>query len=108
MGPDSVEVKRAEVRRMFASIVHRYDLLNRLLSFRRDVFWRRVAVTHGQIPPEGRALDLCAGTADVALEIVRQASGVQVMAVDNCEPLSKSSGQRSAECSPPSFTGTIS
>lgn len=87
MGPDSAEVKRAEVRQMFASIVHRYDLLNRLLSFRRDVFWRRVAVTHGQIPPGGRALDLCAGTADVALEIVRQVSGVQVMAVDNCEPM---------------------
>jgi demethylmenaquinone methyltransferase/2-methoxy-6-polyprenyl-1,4-benzoquinol methylase len=72
---------------MFASIVHRYDLLNRLLSFRRDVYWRRVAVTQGQIPPRGRVLDLCAGTADVALEVVRQVSDVQVIAVDNCEPM---------------------
>ncbi|MFQ5962564.1 MAG: class I SAM-dependent methyltransferase, partial [Candidatus Methylomirabilales bacterium] len=39
--PDVAEVRRAEVRRMFASIVHRYDLLNRVLSFRRDVYWRR-------------------------------------------------------------------
>lgn len=87
MGPDAAAAKRAEVRRMFASIAHRYDLLNRLLSFRRDVYWRRVAVARGQIPPGGRTLDLCAGTADVALEIVRQVSGARVIAVDNCEPM---------------------
>lgn len=87
MRADSAEAKRLEVRRMFASIVPRYDLLNRLLSFRRDVYWRRVAVTQGQVPPGGRALDLCAGTADVALEIVRQVSEVQVVAVDLCEPM---------------------
>lgn len=85
--PDIAEVRRAEVRRMFASIVHRYDLLNRVLSFRRDVYWRRVAVAQGQIPPGGRTLDLCAGTADVALEIIRQVSGARVIAVDNCEPM---------------------
>lgn len=87
MGPDAAAAKRAEVRRMFASIAHRYDLLNRLLSFRRDVYWRRVAVTQGRIPPGGRTLDLCAGTADVALEIVRQVSKARVVAVDNCEPM---------------------
>lgn len=87
MGSDPTEVKRAEIRHMFASIVDRYDLLNRLLSFRRDVYWRRMAVTRGQIPPGARVLDLCAGTADVALEIIRQVSGVQVVAVDNCEPM---------------------
>lgn len=87
MQVDPQEEKRAEVRRMFASIVRRYDLLNRLLSFRRDVYWRRVAVTHSGIPPGGRTLDLCAGTADVALEIVRQVPAVQVIAVDNCEPM---------------------
>ena len=87
MESDLTEVKREEIRRMFASIVHRYDLINRLLSFRRDVYWRRAAVTRGQVPPGGRALDLCAGTADVALEVVRQVPGVQVIAVDNCEPM---------------------
>lgn len=87
MGPDPAEVKRAEIRGMFASIAHRYDLLNRLLSFRRDVYWRRVAVAQGRVPPGGRALDLCAGTADVALEIVRQTPGASVVAVDNCEPM---------------------
>lgn len=87
MGPDPTEVKRAEIRHMFASIVDRYDLLNRLLSFRRDVYWRRIAVTRSRISPGARVLDLCAGTADVALEIIRQVSAVQVVAVDNCEPM---------------------
>ncbi|MFQ5848034.1 MAG: bifunctional demethylmenaquinone methyltransferase/2-methoxy-6-polyprenyl-1,4-benzoquinol methylase UbiE [Candidatus Methylomirabilales bacterium] len=87
MRPDPNEGKRADVRRMFASIVPRYDLLNRLLSFRRDIYWRRVAVTRGQVVPGGRVLDLCAGTADVALEITRQVSGARVVAVDNCEPM---------------------
>jgi demethylmenaquinone methyltransferase/2-methoxy-6-polyprenyl-1,4-benzoquinol methylase len=72
---------------MFASIVGRYDLLNRLLSLRRDVYWRRFAVALGQIPRGGDVLDVCAGTGDVALEIVRQGSGARVIAVDNCEPM---------------------
>lgn len=87
MGPNPATARREEVRRMFASIVGRYDLLNRLLSLRRDVYWRRVAVLLGQIPAAGDVLDLCAGTGDVALEIVRQDSGARVIAVDNCEPM---------------------
>ena len=87
MGADPATARREDVRRMFASIVGRYDLLNRLLSLRRDVYWRRVAVLLGQIPSGGIVLDLCAGTGDVALEIVRQGSGARVIAVDNCEPM---------------------
>jgi demethylmenaquinone methyltransferase/2-methoxy-6-polyprenyl-1,4-benzoquinol methylase len=87
MGADPATARREEVRRMFASIVGRYDLLNRLLSLRRDVYWRRAAVALGQIPRGGDVLDLCAGTGDVALEIVRQDSGARVIAVDNCEPM---------------------
>lgn len=50
---------------MFDRIARRYDLLNRLLSFRRDVAWRRVLC---RSLPEGEALevlDLATGTADV-------------------------------------------
>jgi len=84
---DPSAAKRAEIRRMFGSIAHRYDLLNRLLSLRRDVYWRRVAVAQAHIPPRGTVLDLCAGTADVALEVLRQVPSARVVAVDNCEPM---------------------
>ena len=60
------------VREMFDSIAPRYDLLNRLLSLRQDVTWRKKMVSTMAIPENGRALDVACGTGDVALEIVRQ------------------------------------
>jgi demethylmenaquinone methyltransferase/2-methoxy-6-polyprenyl-1,4-benzoquinol methylase len=57
---------------MFDSIAPRYDLLNRLLSLRQDVAWRKKMVSTMAIPENGRALDVACGTGDVALEIVRQ------------------------------------
>jgi demethylmenaquinone methyltransferase/2-methoxy-6-polyprenyl-1,4-benzoquinol methylase len=72
------------VAQMFDRIAPRYDLLNRLLSGRRDVVWRnRLA----QSLPEGeclRVLDLATGTADVLLALharcarVRGGIGVDV------------------------------
>lgn len=54
------------VQTMFDRISSRYDLLNRVLSGRRDVSWRRVAV--GYLPETpSRILDLCGGTGDFLL-----------------------------------------
>ncbi len=61
------EVPRNEVWRMFDRIAQRYDLLNRLLSFGRDVVWRK-KLAH--FLPEGESLqllDLATGTADVII-----------------------------------------
>lgn len=57
------------VRQMFDDIAHRYDLLNRLLSFGIDRRWRRFAVSQLHIPVGGRVLDIATGTCDVALEV---------------------------------------
>ena len=73
----------SEVRAMFARIAPTYDLLNRLLSARRDVVWRRrtaAALDAGA----RRVLDLCAGTGDLALEIARQRPQAFVCAGDFC------------------------
>jgi demethylmenaquinone methyltransferase/2-methoxy-6-polyprenyl-1,4-benzoquinol methylase len=81
--------KGRAVRGMFASIAPRYDLLNRLLSMGQDRRWRRSLVR--QLPslqPGDRVLDLCTGTADVALEIAAQAAvPVNVHASDFCEEM---------------------
>jgi len=54
------------VREMFDRISGRYDLLNHTLSARRDISWRRTAVS--LLPRrEHRILDLCGGTGDFLL-----------------------------------------
>lgn len=80
--------KGAYVEEMFTSIAPYYDSLNRLLSFSRDRYWRRIAVSHMTLPNGGLALDICTGTADVALEIVRQfPKARRILGVDFCEPM---------------------
>jgi demethylmenaquinone methyltransferase / 2-methoxy-6-polyprenyl-1,4-benzoquinol methylase len=75
-----------QIRRMFASVAHRYDLLNRLLSLSIDRYWRRVAKNHllKELPGDPWILDLCTGTADVALEF---AGDARVVGCDFCRPM---------------------
>jgi demethylmenaquinone methyltransferase/2-methoxy-6-polyprenyl-1,4-benzoquinol methylase len=71
------------VREMFDSIAPRYDLLNRLLSLRQDVVWRRKMVAAMDIPDGGRVLDVACGTGDVAMEIRRRKGpSVRVVGID--------------------------
>jgi demethylmenaquinone methyltransferase/2-methoxy-6-polyprenyl-1,4-benzoquinol methylase len=77
----------AGVERMFSAIAPRYDFLNRLLSAGCDRLWRRAAVRATELPREGRLLDVCTGTADVALEAARQFPGASVAGVDFSPPM---------------------
>lgn len=71
------------VREMFDSIAPSYDLLNRLLSLRQDVIWRKKMVSDMIIPENGRVLDVACGTGDVAMEICRQkGKRVRVTGID--------------------------
>ena len=53
------------IPRMFDAIAHRYDLLNRLLSFGRDVAWRKQLTGQLADPSCRRVLDVATGTGDV-------------------------------------------
>ena len=70
----------AAIRAMFSGVAPRYDLLNRLLSLRRDVGWRRLLVASLAQAPPGRVLDLATGTGDVALAL----DGRAVIGADFC------------------------
>ncbi|MFB3073009.1 MAG: class I SAM-dependent methyltransferase [bacterium] len=79
-----------EIRRMFSAIAPRYDLLNRLLSVGRDVTWRREAVRALPVVADGRpiaVLDVACGTADIALEVLRQHPEAWVAGVDFALPM---------------------
>jgi demethylmenaquinone methyltransferase/2-methoxy-6-polyprenyl-1,4-benzoquinol methylase len=54
---------------MFAEISPRYDLLNHVLSLNVDRSWRRRTVTELKLRPGAKVLDICTGTADLALEL---------------------------------------
>lgn len=72
--------KAAMVRAMFDRIAPRYDALNRLLSFRLDQYWRRVAVRTIGVSAPDRVVDLACGTGDLSELAV--ARGAQVVGVD--------------------------
>ena len=65
---------------MFNRIAHRYDLLNRLMSFGIDRIWRRKLLA--ALPPNGLFLDVATGTADVAIEIARSRSETNIIGLD--------------------------
>jgi demethylmenaquinone methyltransferase / 2-methoxy-6-polyprenyl-1,4-benzoquinol methylase len=81
---------RPRVQQMFNEIAHRYDFLNHLLSMGLDRGWRTRALRllEWTRNPEGRFLDVCAGTLDVsvALASARNFRG-KVIAVDFSEAM---------------------
>ena len=64
---------------MFDAIAPRYDLLNRVLSAGIDRRWRARAIRSLQLTGRETLLDVCTGTADVALQA---ASAARVIGVD--------------------------
>ncbi len=72
--------KVAAVREMFDAIAPRYDRLNRIISFRLDVRWRRRAVRDLALAPGGRVLDLASGTGDLCIDLAE--GGLQPLSMD--------------------------
>jgi len=61
--------KRRAVRAMFDAIAPRYDLVNRIMTFRLDVGWRRKTQAALDLKPQSLVLDLAAGTGDFSVEL---------------------------------------
>jgi demethylmenaquinone methyltransferase/2-methoxy-6-polyprenyl-1,4-benzoquinol methylase len=81
----SIDKSNDRVKRLFASIANRYDLMNHVLSLNIDRYWRRRTVH--LLPPLGNGpiLDVCTGTGDLALAYCKVTSGrVPVMGTDFC------------------------
>lgn len=74
------EEKAEAVRAMFDAIAPRYDLVNRLMTFRMDVGWRRRTVRALRLGPGARVLDLACGTGDFCRELA--AEGLRPVGLD--------------------------
>lgn len=72
--------KVVAVREMFDTIAPRYDLVNRVMTFRMDVGWRRRTIAELDLAPGSTVLDLAAGTGDFCRELT--GAGMRPVGVD--------------------------
>ena len=70
------------VKDIFASVTDKYDFLNRFLSLRRDVAWRKRTVNEMNFFSTNRFLDVATGTGDLALDCANTYENVNVVGVD--------------------------
>jgi demethylmenaquinone methyltransferase/2-methoxy-6-polyprenyl-1,4-benzoquinol methylase len=63
------------VQTMFDRIAERYDLLNRVISFRLDRRWRHRVIEAALADPFSQVLDLGTGTGDLIFEAAEKARG---------------------------------
>ena len=78
------------VQGLFSRIAGVYDLLNRVLSFGLDAYWRRLlrdAVFPFPDRGTGRILDLAAGTLEVSVALARRYPDKSILALDFCRPM---------------------
>ena len=74
------EEKVAAVQGMFDAIAPKYDRLNRIISLRLDVRWRKRAVRELALPPRSVVLDLASGTGDLCIDLSK--CGIRPISMD--------------------------
>jgi len=74
------EAKVKAVRQMFDTIAPRYDMVNRIMTFRLDVRWRRKAVRLLALSPGSTVIDLASGTGDLCVDL--QKAGLHPLSFD--------------------------
>jgi demethylmenaquinone methyltransferase/2-methoxy-6-polyprenyl-1,4-benzoquinol methylase len=72
--------KEVAVQQMFDRIAPRYDLVNRVMTFGMDVWWRRKAVKSLRLKPGDLVGDIACGTGDFCREV--EAAGGRAVGFD--------------------------
>lgn len=78
---NSIQSKKNQVENMFDNIASKYDFLNRLLSLRIDVFWRKTLVEWLKNDKPKLVLDVATGTGELAI-VIHKVLGVRVIGLD--------------------------
>lgn len=79
---ESEKTKKQQVAEMFDSIAPRYDLLNRVLSGRTDVKWRKKAIGLLQKYHPKKIIDIATGTGDLAITTCKMLHPEHITGVD--------------------------
>ena len=77
---DTPQSKRQYVRSLFATIADRYDLITAVLSYGQDAKWKKKLVAIADVKQGERALDLAAGTGDIAFAVASR--GAKTIGLD--------------------------
>ena len=70
------------VKDIFSSITNKYDFLNRFLSLRQDIIWRKKTVVQMRFFKSYKFLDLATGTGDLAIDAVKNHPGIKAVGLD--------------------------
>lgn len=81
------EQKHVQVEKMFDAIAPTYDFMNRLMSFRQDIRWRRKALAYLKDKQPTNVLDVATGTGDFAIDAYHQLKPSQVVGIDLSEAM---------------------
>ncbi len=79
---DSGAGKKAQVAEMFDQIAGRYDAMNRFLSARTDIGWRKKAIRRLKKDQPRHILDVATGTADMALMAYKMLKPDRITGID--------------------------
>jgi demethylmenaquinone methyltransferase/2-methoxy-6-polyprenyl-1,4-benzoquinol methylase len=84
---DSGKTKKEQVADMFNRIAGRYDTMNRVLSARTDVGWRKKAIKRLRKHDPKIILDIATGTADMAIMACKLLNPDKVIGIDISEQM---------------------
>lgn len=80
--------EKRKIRKMFNSIAKNYDLLNHILTFGLDYYWRKKAIQEFQNNPK-EILDIATGTGDFAISAYYNLENVKITGIDISEEMLK-------------------
>ena len=82
--------KKARVRGVFDSVASRYDLMNDVMSGGLHRLWKRFTIAKTGLRPGQQALDVAAGSGDLAVGLARRSrrSGPRRRAPTSTRPCS--------------------
>jgi len=82
---DTEKGKKEQVAEMFDKIAGKYDRLNRFLSARTDIGWRRKAIRKLKKDGPRHILDVATGTADMAIMACKMLKPERITGIDISE-----------------------